>query len=224
MSNQSEDSCYYKLILTSMGLNQKLGADLIKQAIIKSKINMGKIFLISNYRYIDDLLIQSCLDMGFDKENIFCSKDYENSPARIPEKVDIIYVTEGNVFAIMNYINMYFKNYILTQIRCGANYVGSSAGALIASLSISEGENFDRNDLKITDYDGLGILPKDGNLSDLVLPHLSYSELKCYVESMSDKEKYRNIYNVANNEALIFEVYRKNDICVELMSKKRIRL
>ena len=107
----------YKLILTSKGLNTRKGTILIRRAYEKEKIKYGSIFLITFPRYeVDEIVVRNCEELGF--ENIFLAKEFEGkSICEMPE-VDVIYVTEGNTFEIIDYIRKnHFDTYLLVRLQ-----------------------------------------------------------------------------------------------------------
>lgn len=64
---------------------------------------------------------------------------------------------------------------------------------------------------------------------DTIIPHYTYKQVQTYIENMDgiERSKYLEIYNVANEEALILDCKRIADgstKMVELIKKRRIRL
>lgn len=214
----------YKLILISKGLNTRKGTILIRRAYEKEKIKYGSIFLITFPRYeVDEIVVRNCEELGF--ENIFLAKDFEGkSICEMPE-VDVIYVTEGNTFEIIDYIRKnHFDTYLCNMVDNGATYIGSSAGAILASAWFKCALDFDSNFSGVYDFTGFNLLPREGNFSDTVIPHYTYKQIQNYIGSLPDEEvgKYRTIYNIANDEVLILECQRIGQD-VHLLKKRRIR-
>lgn len=221
----NNESKPYKLILTSKGLNTKTGMELVKRVYQKEKICYGSIFLLTLPVYgVDKIIIDACKKLGFD--NIYLAKDYQNKKIEEMPIVDAVFVTEGNTFEVAEYIRQNnFDKYIRNIIENGITYIGSSAGAILASASFEEAENFDSNFIKMTDFTGLKIMPENENVSDIVIPHYTYRELQNYINSMEEEQVvcYRTIYNVCNEEALVLDCKRVGNN-VELIKKRRIRV
>lgn len=221
----NSESKPYKLILTSRGLNTNMGKDIIRKVYDKEKIEYGSIFLMTVPGYeVDDIVVQNCKELGY--KEVYVAKDFEQKTIEEMPEAEAIFVTEGNTFEVIEYIRKYhFDEYIKKMVEQGATYIGSSAGAILSGGSFKEAENFDSNFAGITDFTGLGIMPREGDLSDVVIPHYTYKQLRNYIGNMTDEEihKYKTIYNVSNEEALIMDCKRVEGN-VEMIKKRRIRV
>lgn len=144
-----------RLFLNSMGLNTKDGAKQIKHSMeVQGVTNLSdqKIFVVLYTPYgVDDFIVKNCIEiLGFQPQNIFLSKD------GIPEAdINYVYVTEGNVFQVLNYMKEnelvdYIQKLILNKGQ--TDYIGSSAGAMIAGKDIYFGLDFDKNNVGMTDF------------------------------------------------------------------------
>lgn len=215
----------YKLILTSRGLNTNIGKDIIREVYDKEKIDYGNIFLMTVPGYeVDEIIVRNCRELGY--KEIYVAKDFEQKTLEEMPKVEAIFVTEGNTFEVIDYIRKYhFDKYIRKMVEQGATYIGSSAGAILSGGSFKEAENFDSNFAGIIDFTGLCLMPREGDLSDIVIPHYTYKQLQNYIGNMTDEEihKYKTIYNVSNDEALILDCKRVAGN-VEMIKKRRIRV
>lgn len=215
----------YKLILTSRGVNSTFGKNLVKEVFKKENIdcNGKSIFLITYPEYeIDDLIEEACHELGF--SIVYKSYAYENTQVDAMPEADMLFVTEGNTFDIIKYFreNKFDKYVKKIMDREGAVYIGSSAGAVLASNDIRIAELFDKN-FGVNAYSGFGLLPAT---IDAVVPHYTYNECKKLRDTFSEDEirKYGNvIYNVANSEALVLDI-QNTDEEKRLLRKKRIRI
>jgi hypothetical protein len=192
-----------KLIFTSRGLNTQIGRTLICKAMEEDHHKNDKVILLitlSEY-YINDLLLSTCLDMGFKKENILIIDD--NTPIlTLKRKLDYIYVTEGNTFDILHFIRTAgLVRKIKQSIKNGTVYIGASAGAMLAGTDISFAQDFDRNRQNMTDFTGLQLF------NGIIIPHYTETELQNYLSHLSNsmKKKYKHIYHVADEGILILE-------------------
>ena len=80
-------------------------------------------------------------------------------------------------------------------------YIGCSAGAAIAGVSVEEIKDFDKNNVGMTDFSGLGLF--DG----IIIPHYTKKELKRYISnSYGIEDKYKSILSVSNEKSLVMEV------------------
>ena len=192
----------YRVILTSKGLNTVLGTALIEEALHLLKIVPADetILLVVPEDYIvQDLVVESCKKIGFREENIYLSRDFERLEGRA---VSACYVTEGNTFEVLDYMRRRgLTDYVKDCVEKGGIYIGSSAGALIASKDIAPAADFDSNFCEMRDFEALDLL--DGTV---VIPHYTYRQLQRYLSMFGGKEKYKSIKNVADDEVLIYEV------------------
>ena len=192
----------YKLILTSFGLTGGVGRGLIAEELRKDgDLKEKRIFLFHEpYYSIGPILTEACTQMGFALENIVLS-GRQHSKAEI-ENVDYVYVTEGNTFEVLSLIReQSLVDAMRKAVFSGATYIGASAGAMIAGVSIKEAISFDRNFVRMDDFTGLRLF--DG----IVIPHYEKSELKRYIENSPGIEcEYKNIYSVKNDGILVMEM------------------
>lgn len=191
-----------KIILTSYGLTTKVGRRLIGKALAEYDLSDKKIFLFHEPHYsIEPMLVNACLALGFRKENIILSGQQKNNEEI--RNSDIYYITEGNVFEVMSLLRERGLDVVFRKAFDEGSkiYLGASAGAMIAGTSIEEGKSFDRNFLRLRDYEGLGLF--DG----IIIPHYTRAELKKYISSNPEiVSKYAQILSVANTKSLIMEV------------------
>lgn len=224
------ETCEYKLILTSRGLNTVFGKDLIKKVFEKEKLEPTRIFLMTLPTYeVDDVIVKHCKELGFTE--IFKAGDYENMDVNDMPAVDFIFATEGNIFEVVDYMRKNrFDVYINNQLlRNRAIYIGSSAGAMVSSNSFREAENFDSNFIGMIDFNGLMLMPHKDGVGDTVIPHYTFKQLQTYIDNMDeiDRLRYSEIYNVSNEEALVLDCKRTangSSEKVELLRKRRVRL
>lgn len=190
-----------KLILLSRGLNTRVGRELIKKCLKEDDLKDKTILLVNLSHYeVGELLIWACEDMGFLRENIYLSDNFNTDSVY----ADYIYVTEGNTFEILDYMKKHEGNlmeYIKECVKRGAVYIGASAGAIIASSDISMAKDFDMNFVRIYDYDALGLF------KGAIVPHYEHDQLMRYLSEVPHEmiSDYPIIYSVANDEALILD-------------------
>lgn len=68
-------------------------------------------------------------------------------------------------------------------------------------MSVEEVKDFDKNNVGMTDFSGLGLF--DG----IIIPHYTKKELKRYISnSYGIKDKYKSILSVSNEKSLVMEV------------------
>ena len=92
----------------------------------------------------------------------------------LEKDVDLIYVCGGNTFHLLYSIQQSeapIKKQIETMCKQGGLYIGSSAGAVLATPSIAAAGEVhpDKNDDKVIDYKGFGFVQQH------IIPH--YSEV-----------------------------------------------
>ncbi len=189
-----------KIILTSYGLTTSIGRTLIAKELENDNLADKRIFLFHEPHYsIERILKNACIALGFQPKNIILSGQ-QKSDAEILT-VDYLYCTEGNTFEVMSLLRERGLDDIFVKaFENGATYIGASAGAVIAGVSIEEAIYFDRNFVRMSDFRGLGLF--DG----IVIPHYTKEELKKYMENNSGIEmKYNRIYSVENEKSLVLQ-------------------
>lgn len=191
-----------KLILTSYGLTTGIGRKLIGKELKEYDLADKKIFLFHEPHYsIETMLIEACLNLGFKKENIVLSGQQKSYQDVL--ECDIYYCTEGNTFEVLSILRERGLDSVIKEGFKKGNkiYIGCSAGAAIAGVSIEEVKDFDRNFIGMVDFEGLNLF--DG----IIIPHYTKSELKCYISnSPGIEEKYNQILSVSNEKSLVLEV------------------
>lgn len=191
-----------KLILTSYGLTTGIGRKLISKELKEYDLADKKIFLFHEPHYsIETMLIEVCLDLGFKKENIVLSGQQKSYQDVL--ECDIYYCTEGNTFEVLSILRERGLDGVIREGFKNGNkiYIGCSAGAAIAGVSIEEVKDFDRNFVGIVDFEGLSLF--DG----IIIPHYTKLELKRYISnSPGIEEKYNRILSVSNEKSLVLEV------------------
>ena len=189
-----------KIILTSYGLTTSIGRKLIAKELENENLKEKRIFLFHEPHYsIEIMLRNACIALGFLPENIILSGQQKSDVEILT--VDYLYCTEGNTFEVMSLLRERgFDDIFVKAFENGTTYIGASAGAIIAGVSIEEAIYFDRNFMRMSDFRGLGLF--DG----IVIPHCTKEELKKYMETNSGIEKkYNNIYTVENEKSLVLQ-------------------
>lgn len=191
-----------KLILTSYGLTTVIGRRLIGKELKGCDLYNRKIFLFHEPHYsIEAMLVESCLNLGFKQDNIILSGQQTSNQEVL--ECDFYYCTEGNTFEVLSLLR---ERGLDSAIKEGfkkgnKTYIGCSAGAAIAGMSIEEVKDFDRNYVGMVNFTGLGLF--DG----IIIPHYTKSELKRYISnSPGIEEKYNMILSVSNEKSLVLEV------------------
>lgn len=190
-----------KLICTSHGLSTSVGRKLIGKEISReTDLSSKKIFLFCEpYYSIEPIVVDACINMGFKMENIFLS-----TQCRLDRilTADYIYLTEGNTFEILSILRERGIDKVIKEAcKNGVTFIGASAGALIAGVSIEEAFSFDRNYVGLRDYNGLALF--DG----IVLPHYTKAEMKEYIKNTPGiEDRYKRLFSVANDKILVLEM------------------
>lgn len=191
-----------KIILTSFGLSTSIGRKLIGKELANDDLENKRIFLFHEpYYSIEPFLVDACEHLGFSKHNIILSRQQKSNEEVLA--CDYLYCTEGNTFEILSLLReRNLDKTFVEAFNSGSKvYIGASAGAMIAGVSIEEALSFDRNTTNTTDFTGLCLF--DG----IVLPHYNQTELKRYIKNSPGIEtKYKQIFSVANNRSLVLEV------------------
>lgn len=116
---------------------------------------------------------------------------------------DIYYCGEGNTFEELSILRERGLDSIIKEgFKTGNKiYIGCNAGAAIAGVSVEEIKDFDKNNVGMTDFSGLGLF--DG----IIIPHYTKNELKRYISnSYGIEDKYKSVLSVSNKKSLVMEV------------------
>ena len=188
-----------KLIFTSYGLTTGMGRALIGKELKAYNLEDKKIFLFHEPYYSSEtMLVRACMNLGFKKENIILSGQQTSNQEVL--EADIYYIGEGNTYEVLSILRERQLDSVIKEGFQKGNkiYIGCSAGAAIAGVSIEEILDFDGNYVGIVDFTGLSLF--DG----IIIPHCSTSELKCYIRNrVGIEEKYNKILSVSNDESLV---------------------
>ena len=191
-----------KLVLTSYGLTTNIGRKLIRKELTGYDLEDKKIFLFHEpYFSIEQMLVEACLDLGFKKKNIILSGQQRTNQDVL--ECDIYYCSEGNTFEVLSLMREYGLDSVIKQGFRNGNkiYIGASAGAAIAGVSIEEVKGFDRNFVNMVSFEGLGLF--DG----IIIPHYTKQELNRYIEkNLNIEKKYNIILSVSNETSIVLEV------------------
>ena len=185
-----------RLLLNSRGLNTKTGCLQISEKLKGMTLNDKKMFIVSYTPYgVDERIVENCIEiLGFRRENLFLSV------YGIPKNVipDFIYVTEGNTFEILKYMqDNQFIDYIRVLMKNSeTTYIGSSAGAIIAGTDIMLAR--DDNYIGMRNYSALHLF------EGTILPHCEPEQLKEYIDNSDGyfMKHYSRILSVSNTDVL----------------------
>lgn len=208
----------YNLILNSQGLGTNIGVNLIKKALnfIGKSLETEKILLVSDCsEQRKRVIVEGGIRLGIPENNMIWPEDLRTDSNLISD-VEAVYVDEGNVFGVLDYIRkMQVEKEIRQIVLSGGVYIGSSAGAMMAGDDIVLGSDFDKNKALIQDLNALRLF------TGTIIPHYSYADLKQYKKNIDSEllRQYENIYSVDENEVLVLNV-KDGDV----KSKKRFRL
>lgn len=186
------------IILTSRGINTGPGAKLVENE-LKQRFGCldDKVILLifPPDELVEKWLREAGIAMGFRPENIRINTIDDTPP-------DVIYVTEGNTFEVLDHMRrLCLCTYVTELVRKGAVYVGSSAGAVIATEDIKIAGDFDSNFVRMWDYEGLGLV------EGTVLPHFTQEQYERYLEEADPAliRRYSKIVPISNEEVLVLE-------------------
>lgn len=201
--SKGEEEMGGKVILTARGLNTEVGCKLILPELKKMfpDLQNRSILLIFPPDYeLTEKLSGVCESVGIRESNILVNDPLERKP-------DIIYVTEGNTFEVLDFMRRQGLCSKITEwVRGGAVYVGSSAGAVIATEDIKIAGDFDSNFVRMWDYTGLCLV------RGTVLPHYTVEQYERYRQEADPEllSRYTEIVPVSNEEIRICEAWQGN--------------
>lgn len=187
-----------KVILTSVGVNNKKGKDLFSSKLCDIELSDRKLLIVTLKKYgISGILRDAFVDFGYSFSNIFIIESIEDC---VDNNIYDTYISEGNVFSILELIKKTsLEDVIIDSYNNGAIYMGSSAGAMIAGKDIFCGKDFDKNDREIKDLDALNLVSECE-----IIPHYTKRELARYIRNTPEiKGRYKKVYNIANDDVIV---------------------
>lgn len=209
MNIMSEDKP--KVILTARGLNCSQGQRAIVRAIKTcigddyKKFFSDKTILVCTIKEygINELLRDQVIKLGFKPENIdLCDGDNLFTS----QNWDCIYISESNTFQIAEMLRrMEVWEKIKASINSGGLYIGASAGAILATSSIMFASDFDKNFVRLSELDGLDILPKSLGKTTLI-PHYNKQQFLRWMKNTPREQisVYDWIGYIANCQFRVF--------------------
>ena len=195
-----------ELILSSKGFESSSGTKILSRALKRCQAikKNNKIMLFSYPDYnTEKQYIDACLKIGFRKENIYVYEK-DTSPSLIVE-MDYIYITAGNTFEILDWLKGRSENFnaIKQAVLKGTNYIGVSAGAMIAGTDIELAYEFDKNFVTLKDLSGLGLY------EGTIIPHYGKREFNRLKRSLGKKiDMYKNMFSISDKDCIVMEAER----------------
>lgn len=212
-----------KIILTSHGFNCRAGRQAIKRGLksiygdnFKQVLKDKTIVLFTMKDYgINKLLKEIAVSFGFLEKNILVWDDEISKEDReLRTTYDYCYCSEGNTFELAHMIRLTGgEQLILNSVKKGGNYIGSSAGAIMACSCIEFAEDFDRNFVRLCDMRGLNILPVELGRTTII-PHYTKRQFLRYCRNTPKwkLEQYDYIEYVPNTGVRIYDARKGEDI------------
>lgn len=204
-----------RIILTSRGLNCKVGRQAIRRGLKKCiGENYERVFsdltimlcTISEYG-INKMLMDAAIALGFREENILIwDENISNENKERFECFSVCYVTEGNTFQIMHMMKLTGADKVIKKsVAEGGYYIGASAGAMIAASSIEFASDFDTNFVRLNEFEGLDLLPVELG-ETAVIPHYDKKQFERWKRNTSSYllEKYNYIDYIPDTRYKIF--------------------
>lgn len=119
--------------------------------------------------------------------------------------MDYIYITAGNTFEILDWLKGRSENFnaIKQAVLKGTNYIGVSAGAMIAGTDIELAYEFDKNFVTLKDLSGLGLY------EGTIIPHYGKREFNRLKRSLGKKiDMYKNMFSISDKDCIVMEAER----------------
>jgi len=187
-----------QIVLISQGLSPIL----VKEALAKifSNLKLKKAVIITTASRDKEknkwnIVTQNeFLDMGFESADFL---DLETDQNIDLSNYSVVYVAGGNTFKLMKYVGeSNFKQEVVNLLNRGGVYIGSSAGAIIATPTIKIAGEItpDENSVNLTNLEGMGLVDFE------VLPHF---EKSLNIELENYKNKTKNDVKTISNEGVI---------------------
>jgi len=150
-----------RVILTSKAFSNEIINIKLKKALSDVDLVNAKVLYlptaVDEKLYTTDKYFNEMIEFGFCEENII-RFDYKNAKAFVGLDIDVIYVTGGNTFLLLDRImKCGFDVELKKYIDAGVIYIGRSAGSHFLTKNVKHVLNFDDVGEYKGNYDGLAI-------------------------------------------------------------------
>jgi len=150
-----------KLILTSKAFSNKEINFKIKKELSNLDLTKAKVLYlptaVDENIYNTDKYFYEMVEFGLLEENII-KFDYINADNYKNLDIDLIYVSGGNTFLLLDRIKKCGFDFELKKyVENGVIYIGRSAGSHLVTKNVRHVLNFDESGEYTGDYEGLGI-------------------------------------------------------------------
>lgn len=144
------------------------------------------------------------IDNGFELVEYDISGKSQNEIESAIEDIDIIYVTGGNSFYLLQETRKSgFDNVLIAWANSGKWYAGGSAGAVLVGPTIEPFKRLDDSSIasELDSYDGIGLV------DFVVFPHYGVEKYLKLQQEIEDEWQNSNIIfmPLSNNQAVIIE-------------------
>ena len=188
-----------KLILSATDFGNPISAQFIKDNLGKPMESCRVLYFpnekATEERINSDMYYNRVSAFGFQKQNIYVFNYYEPSGFDNLD-IDVIYISGGNTFGTIKRIReANADSLIMNYVKNGVVYIGGSAGAHIASASITHVSKYDTNTHGVTDMSGLGLY------NGILLCHYDDSRKEHFDELKANSQF--NVIALKNGESIL---------------------
>ena len=139
---------------------------------------------------------EGLLAFGFEFSNIFVLTKSNVSDIRM-NAFDFLYVSGGDPFKLLSELqSLDFLDDIKRMVADGSNYIGISAGAMLATSNIQYAAQLEDNNFCLSNYDGLGLI------DDCIVCHVDQLE-KSDVLACKTSSPGKKLLGIRNDEVII---------------------
>ena len=188
-----------KLILSATDFGNPISAQFIKDN-LDIPIEDCRVLYFPNEKATEerinsDMYYNRVSAFGFQKQNIYVFNYYDPSGFDNLD-IDVIYISGGNTFGTIKRIReAHADSLIMNYVKNGVVYIGGSAGAHIASASITHVSKYDTNTHGVTDMSGLGLY------NGILLCHYDDSRKEHFDELKANSQF--NVIALKNGESIL---------------------
>lgn len=181
-------------ILSSYGFRSPVIYEKLKEIVTVTPDKTVVIIPFAGFNEEQIVLLETkaMVDFGFNPKGIYTIDSVQN----MDFSPDYVYVPGGDPFKLLSELNrMKYIEKIKKWIKNGADYIGVSAGAYLATENIEYVKQLESNELDLEDFDSLGIIKA------AVICHYDQYGLSYYhaVKLVSDSQ----IYTINNDDVLV---------------------
>lgn len=151
-------------------------------------------------------------NMGANLFEVELSTATEDETQQAFAKADIVYVSGGNTFFLIDQIRKTSADKLINEhLASGKLYVGESAGSIICAPDLTYIQPMDPvpSDYSQDNFNGLGLVDFH------VVPHYGCFPFEASAQQILDEHSDLNLWAITNNQAILVEDGMQQELSIE---------